>query len=298
MDTTTQTTHTTNRGLSGWREAGVRAVLRELRRRDGLLFWQAAFQSVLLGAFLVGLAVDPRTLAGEPIWLKPSKFAASIALLAGTLAWFVPHVPVSDRVQRTVSAVVAVGGTGEILLIGGQAARGVESHFNTATAFDAVVYGLMGVTIAAVTVAITALFVAGWLGRGSTDTDPVFVEGILLGIGLFVVGSVTAATMNGLATSTLDPGAAGRLLASAGLVVAADTVPTVPVLGWAVVGDFRTPHFVGMHALQAVSFAGYLSAVADGGPFATPRRALRLAAVGYAAILTGTLLLAAAPALL
>lgn len=58
------------------------------------------------------------------------------------------------------------------------------------------------------------------------------------------------------------------------------------------------PHFVGLHAPQVLSFAGYLSAVADGGPSSSPRRALRFATIGYVLTLTGALLLAAAPVLL
>ena len=40
-----------------------------------------------LGASLVGLWVDPRTITGAPAWLKPAKFAASIAIYSLTLAW-------------------------------------------------------------------------------------------------------------------------------------------------------------------------------------------------------------------
>ena len=34
----------------------------------------------VLGVALVGLVVDPRIVTGAPVWLKPAKFAASIAL--------------------------------------------------------------------------------------------------------------------------------------------------------------------------------------------------------------------------
>jgi hypothetical protein len=35
----------------------------------------------------LGLIVDPRQITGAPAWLKPAKFAASLAIFTLTLAW-------------------------------------------------------------------------------------------------------------------------------------------------------------------------------------------------------------------
>lgn len=40
----------------------------------------------LFAAFLAGIALDPRLVGGEPVWLKPAKFAGSLALTTATLA--------------------------------------------------------------------------------------------------------------------------------------------------------------------------------------------------------------------
>src|SRR5687767_10359355 len=54
---------------------------------------------VLTGA-VAGLAVDPRVITGAPAWLKPAKFAASIAIYTFTLAWIFSLIPEWTRTGR------------------------------------------------------------------------------------------------------------------------------------------------------------------------------------------------------
>ena len=61
----------------------------------------------LLAASLVGLWLDPRSIAGAPAWLKPAKFAASIAVYSLTLAWAFRHLARHRRVRRWVGGVSA-----------------------------------------------------------------------------------------------------------------------------------------------------------------------------------------------
>src|SRR5262249_22315967 len=55
-----------------------------------------------LAAFAVGLLVDPRTIAGAPAWLKPAKFAASIAIYGLTLVWMFQFLPGWPRTRAAV----------------------------------------------------------------------------------------------------------------------------------------------------------------------------------------------------
>ncbi len=253
------------------------AVARELWRRDGVLFAVATVHTALFGAFLAGVVLDPRTLGGEPVWLKPAKFAGSIALVSATLGWLGVHLPVAARRRRRVSLVVAVGFLLEIALIGGQAARGVGSHFNRSTPADALVAAVMGVTILVVTLSIGWLCVRAW--RRAFDVHPAFAAGIRLGLAVFVVGALEGGAM--IALTARGVGAAG---------------PTVPVVGWHVVGDFRLAHFVGLHALQVLPGVGFVAAAAsDRLPVGGPRRVVRAVALGYAALLCLALGLAVLP---
>src|SRR5690242_20727607 len=92
--------------------------------------------AVLAGA-AAGLAVDPRTITGAPAWLKPAKFAVSIAIYTVTLAWIFTHLPAWRRTRRVIGRVTAVTMVLEMAIIGLQAWRGTASHFNVATRFDA-----------------------------------------------------------------------------------------------------------------------------------------------------------------
>ncbi|TKX45407.1 hypothetical protein EXE49_01520 [Halorubrum sp. ASP121] len=252
----------------------------ELWRRDPVLSAVAAINAVLFGAFAVGTVLDPMVVNGEPAWLKPAKFAGSIALVCATLGWLGVHLPVDPDVRRRVSRIVGVGLLIEIVLIGGQAARGVGSHFNRATVIDGAIGGVMGVTIVIVTVAIAALAVRA---RGDEfDVHPAFAAGILLGVGWFVVGAFEGAAMIAIQSRVVET-----------------TEPTVPVVGWQLVGDFRRAHFVGLHALQLLPLTGYLAAVGHRrGLVDYPRRVVYLVAAGYVAVLLVTAALGVAPVLI
>lgn len=254
-----------------------RGIVEELWRRNPILFAVAAVNAVLFVAFIAGIALDPTTVNGEPAWLKPTKFAGSIALISATLSWVGIHLPVQPRFRRRVSLIVGCGFLIEIALIGGQAARGVGSHFNRTTAVDAAIGAVMGVTIVIVTGTIALLAVRA--RRGEFAVHRAFATGILLGIGVFVVGAFEGGIMIALQSQTL-----------------ATTGPTVPVVGWQVIGGFRLTHFIGLHALQVLPLAGYLAVGGrDGEPLACARRMVVVATSGYVLILAATLTLGMLP---
>jgi hypothetical protein len=117
---------------------------------------------VVLAGALVGLAVDPRVITGAPAWLKPAKFAASIAIYTFTLAWIFSLIPGWTRTRRIVGWTTAVTLVLEIALISLQAFRGTPSHFNVATTFDGAVFTAMGAAIVVQTLSTVAVAVALW----------------------------------------------------------------------------------------------------------------------------------------
>ena len=48
--------------------------------------------AVLVPVGVVGMLVDPRTLLGAPLWMKPTKFAVSIAIFCISWAWLYDQV--------------------------------------------------------------------------------------------------------------------------------------------------------------------------------------------------------------
>ena len=121
--------------------------LRRLWATSPALVGTGAAHLALLGLFLLAGLLDGRLVTGQPVWLKPAKFAASIALYTLTLAWLLAHVEGHRRAVRAVGAVTSATLWVEILVIGAQAARGQASHFNTAHALDAALFSVMGVSI-------------------------------------------------------------------------------------------------------------------------------------------------------
>ena len=103
---------------------------------------------VLAAVALLGLVVDPRVITGAPAWMKPLKFAVSIAIYGATLLWMLTFIPDRPRVVAAISWGVFLGLGIEMVLIVMQVLRNTTSHFNQATPFDAAVFTAMGAMIA------------------------------------------------------------------------------------------------------------------------------------------------------
>lgn len=215
--------------------------LAELRRRDRLLFAVALAHVAALVAFLIALPFDSRTVAGLNPWIKPIKFAASIAIYTATIGWLLPHLRgprrAKDLIRRGVATVMPL----EMVCIGLQAARGTTSHFNVHGPLDAVVFGIMGLGVAVNTALLVLLLWLFFTRPGSIATP--YLWGIRLGLLLVVAGSLEGALM---------------IARGAHTVGAADGGPGLPLVDWSTrAGDLRIAHALGLHALQAFPLFGW-----------------------------------------
>ncbi len=68
----------------------VAEVVREARRRHAWLTTLALAHLALLSLLIVGATLDDLQVPGINRWLKPMKFAASITIYLGALAWYAP----------------------------------------------------------------------------------------------------------------------------------------------------------------------------------------------------------------
>jgi hypothetical protein len=206
----------------------------------------------LLVAFVIGVVVDPRELTGMPIWMKPAKFAASIAIYTLTLAWIFTLLPEWPRTRAIVGWTTAVTLVLEIVLIAMQAARGQTSHFNVASPFDGVVFSTMGLAILVQTLSMVAVAVALWRYRFA---DRALGWALRLGVTLTIIGASAGGLMVTPTTEQIADARAGKrmLIAGAHTVGAPDGGPGLPGTGWSTThGDLRVPHFLGLHAMQAL----------------------------------------------
>ena len=262
--------------------------------RDGgrlARLWQASppltavglLMLVAAGASLVGVLVDPRTITGAPAWLKPFKFAFSTAVYSLTLAWIFTFLSGRPRVRRVVGWITAVVFVLEVAIIDLQAWRGTTSHFNDATTLDRTLFIIMGAAILTQTLVSVAVVVALWRQR---FTDRALGWALRLGMALSVVGAMTGPLMTRPTPAQQDDLRAGGSLSIIGAhsVGGPDGGPGLPVTGWSREhGDVRVPHFIGLHAIQALALAA-LALRRWRRPEAARVRATLAVAASYAAL--------------
>jgi hypothetical protein len=218
---------------------------RLLRTHPPLVLFSLLMAALTLVS-LAGMVLDDRILVGSPIWFKPFKFGVSLALYGVTLAWMLTFATRLRRVGWWAGTVLAVGGTAEMAMIVVQVVRGRQSHFNVATPFDEAIWDLMAVTIVTMWVmhAIIAVVLAS-----TRFADRTAGLAIRLGLGLALVGLALGMLMTQPAPGQTDDGG----IIGAHSVGVPDDGPQMALTGWSTTGgDLRIPHFVGIHALQAV----------------------------------------------
>jgi hypothetical protein len=243
----------------------MNAVLADARRGHPGLYWFAVTMAGL-SVVLVGLAVvDQRTLLGAPLWFKPLKFAISFVAYAGALAWMLGQL--REPALRRTGWVIVGASVIEMVIIVGQAARGVRSHFNDDSVGDGLLFGVMGATIAVLYLATFAIALR-FLREPGHDR----AAGAAIRLGL-IVGLVGLGV--GVIMAVIGSHAVGVPDGGAGL----------PFVGWSTTGgDLRIGHFVGMHALQLLPLlAAGLAATGRLGE-RTRTRIVTIAAAGYGAV--------------
>ena len=246
----------------------------------------AALMAATAVAAAVLAVVDPVQISGRNGWLKPLKFALSIGLYAVTIAWLLDRLPERrQRLGRIVAWVITVALVVEMVVIVGAVAAGTTSHFNVSSPLATTLWSTMGTAIAVVW--LVNLVLAGLLWR-SLGGNRALQLAVRAGLVIGLAGMAVAFFMTSPTPEQLDSFAG---VAGAHAVGVPDDGPGLPLLGWSTTGgDLRVPHFVGMHALQALpllalgleALARRVPALTDPG---TRFRVVALASGGYAVLL-------------
>jgi hypothetical protein len=237
----------------------------------------------LAPVLVAAMALDPRLILGAPAWLKPLKFAVSTGVFCLTLAWIFHYLPGWRRLRAVVGWTTAGVFFVEVGIISLQAWRGTTSHFNVGTALDATLFSIMGALIFLQTAMTILVAVAIWRQRFD---DAALGWALRLGLALSVLGASTGGLMTAPTSAQLAAAAAGTRMTIAGAhtVGAPDGGPGLPGTGWSTDhGDLRVPHFVGLHAVQAIPLLALLLARRRIDP-AKRRRLVVAAAASYAAL--------------
>jgi len=201
----------------------------------------------------IGIVLDPRIITGAPAWLKPFKFAVSTSVYSLTLAWIFGLLPDWPRVRRVVGWTTAIVFVLEVAIIDMQAWRGTTSHFNVSTPLDATLFIVMGVAIVVQTLISIAVAIALWR-QGFTNRALGWA--LRFGMTLTIIGALTGPLMTRPTAAQLADVRAGARMTVSGAhtVGGVDGGPGLPVTGWSREhGDIRVPHFIGLHAIQALA---------------------------------------------
>jgi hypothetical protein len=196
---------------------------------------------------LLLLGLDRRVLDHEALWLKPLKFHLSLAVHGVTVLLAARFLP--EAWQTHTIAKIGLFAFGAVIIyeavfLSLQAARGVRSHFNDATAFDAIGGFIMaagaGVLVLVPLILGAALAVDALRGGWAR----IAVKPLPFALAL---GFILAGWLGGQTGSAIG--------ANGGPFVGVDPAagPFMPLTGWSLSGgDYRISHFLGVHAMQSV----------------------------------------------
>lgn len=190
----------------------------------------------------VVMMFDSTQVLGINRWIKPIKFFTSITIFVWTIAVFLNLLKGYEKTSRRISWMMIVILAVEMLIITGQAARGITSHFNIAAPLDGILFLIMGLGIAANT------FLVGYLTylyfTAEIDLPKTILWGIRLGLVVFLLGSIEGGYMS------------AQIGHSVGV---ADGGEGLPFVNWSTKGgDLRIAHFIGLHAIQAIPIVAFL----------------------------------------
>ena len=219
----------------------IKTFILAARSRNGLLFYTGIvclMLSILMGLLIF---VDHTEILGINAWIKPLKFFLSIWIMSWTMAWMLWYLD-AKKMVKIYSLILVITMFVEMAAICLQSYRGTTSHFNISSAFNGIVFALMGIAILTFTIA-TAFICFLFFRQQKFNLSEEMVWSIRIGLFLFLLFSAEGGIMISKMSHTvgLKDGNAG-----------------IPFLNWSInAGDLRVAHFFGMHSLQVIPLVGY-----------------------------------------
>ena len=168
---------------------------------------------------------------------KPTTFGLSFGLTLINVTLIASFVPLSDRTRTLLVGVFAAACVLETFLVSLQAWRGVPSHFNMETPFDAAVAQTLAVGGFALVAVIVALTVFAF--RGRTPLPPRLLQAIRAGLVALIGAQVAGAVMIATGVRLVVVGNPGLTYASGGWLkpvhaVLMHGILVLPLLAWAI----------------------------------------------------------------
>ena len=213
-----------------------------VKQQSPFLYWVVLIHVISTLLCIIGFSIDDRILLGVNVWIKPLKFSISGAIYVATVGYLITLYPYSQRKKSVINNTVAVTMLIELIIIVGQAARGVKSHYNMESPIDGILFGLMGFFVG-VNVLIMLLFIIDTI-RKKLHTTKAIQWAILMGWLVVFFGSWIGGQM---------------ISQMAHNVGVADGGVGLPLVNWSTAaGDLRVAHFFGLHGIQLIPLIAFI----------------------------------------
>jgi hypothetical protein len=172
---------------------------------------------------------------------KPMTFGLSFGLTLITIVWVSSFVKLRDRTRNLLLGAFTLACALETTLVSLQAWRGVPSHFNVETRFDARIAGSLAAGGAVLVIVILALAIASF--RARSDVAPSMHVAIRIAFVALLAAQII-----------------GTLMIAKGmrLVFAGD-----PQAAYAAGGTLKPAHAVAMHGMQLLPVLAWLLSYRD-----------------------------------
>lgn len=225
----------------------------ELKQRNALLFYFGCLNILLFFICYSLYLFSEARVMGINVWIKPMKFALSIAMYVLTFGWLLAYL--RDYKKRIViSWVVLISMAVEMVVIFYQASRGQLSHYNISSGFNAFLFGTMG-TFIGINSVINLFTVMLFFNRNEVSLRDAELLAWRMGLLIFFLGGLSGGWMISQMAHTVG---------------APDGGPGLPFVNWSTVaGDIRVAHFVTLHGLQVIPLVTFWLAARSPQPVKT-----------------------------
>lgn len=191
------------------------------------LIYLTGFLLLASAVFHVGvLLITGGSLSGNVSFRKAVTFGESFGVTALSLVWFMSFTGISKTTGWILSVSLTFAIFCEVFLVTMQVWRGVPSHFNFTTPFDATVFGIMGIMISIVGVVILVIMIRMFT---FLKVSASYALSLRIGVGLLFVSQLIGIIM----------------IVKGGNTFGANGVLTFP-------------HALGLHGAQVVPFLGWI----------------------------------------
>lgn len=191
------------------------------------LLYITGFLLITSGVFHTGVLIGTGgTFQGDVSFRKAITFGEAFGLSAISLSWFLTFLPKKRLLWWTLGGPYVLATLTEVFLISMQVWRGVPSHFNNSTSFDAAVFAIMGISIAMHLPLIVGVLIASFTSLKAPASLKWAIRGSMLILIAAQVFGVFMITMN------------SHMVAPA--------------------GSMKGPHALALHSLQILPFLAFL----------------------------------------